>query len=125
MYEGSVTSVVLPTALGETEILEGHLPMVGILEAGTVFYTETAAPVSIAVDTGFFKLADNELQLLTEAAVDVKTLDAASIDAAVQRAQAALEQAKHENLADEEELERLDKLLRFSVAQKLTKQAKR
>ena len=79
----------------------------------------------IAVDTGFFKLADNTLLLLTEAAIDVQSTDEASIDAAVQRAQEALEKAKHEKQVDEEELERLDKMLRFSIAQKLTKQAKR
>ena len=125
VYEGSVASVVLPTATGEIEILEHHLPMIGVLEAGTVFYTETNTAVPMAVDTGFFKLADNELLLLTEAAIDVQSVDEASIDAAVRRAEEALEKAKHEKQIDEEELERLDKLLRFSVAQKLTKQAKR
>ena len=125
VYEGSVTSVVLPTATGEIEILDQHLPIIGILEAGTVFYTENGVAVPIAVDTGFFKLADNTLLLLTEAAIDVQSTDEASIDAAVQRAQEALEKAKHEKQVDEEELERLDKMLRFSIAQKLTKQAKR
>ena len=125
VYEGSVTSVVLPTAAGEIEILDHHLPIIGILEAGTVFYTENGVTVPVAVDTGFFKLADNTLFLLTEAAIDVQSVDEASIDAAVQRAQEALEKAKNEKQVDEEELERLDKMLRFSIAQKLTKQAKR
>lgn len=125
VYEGSVISAVLPTATGEIEILDGHLPIIGILEAGTVFYTENNTSIPIAVDTGFFKLADNELLLLTEAAIDVQSVDAASIDTAVQRAREALEKAKHEKQVDEEELERLDKMLRFNVAQKLTKQAKR
>lgn len=125
VYEGSVTSVVLPTAAGEIEILDHHLPIIGILKAGTVFYTENGNAVPIAVDTGFFKLADNTLLLLTEAAIDVQSVDEASIDAAVQRAQEALEKAKHEKQVDEEDLECLDKMLRFSIAQKLTKQAKR
>lgn len=125
VYEGNVTSVILPSAMGEIEILDGHLPIIGILEAGTVFYTEKSSHVPIAIDTGFFKFFDQELLLLTEAAIDVQTIDAASLDAAVQRAQEALEKAKHEKQIDEEELERLDKMLRFRVAQKLTKQAKR
>ena len=33
----------MPTALGEIEILEGHLPIIGILEPGTVFYKEAGA----------------------------------------------------------------------------------
>ena len=125
IYEGEVTSVILPTFLGEIEILEGHLPIVGLLEPGTVFYKEAGVTVPMAIDSGFFKLAGSELILLTEAAIDVKVLDESSIDAAIQRAQDALSKAKNEKEIDTEELERLDKMLRFSIAQKLTKQAKR
>ena len=125
VFEGEVTSVILPTALGEIEILEGHLPIIGILEAGTVFYKEAGNTIPIAIDTGFFRLRGLELVLLTEAAIDVQVLDESSIDAAIQRAQEALEKAKTEKVVDDEELERLDKIFRFQVAQKLTKHAKR
>lgn len=125
VFEGEVTSVILPTTLGEIEILEGHLPIIGILEVGTVFYKEEDRMVPIAIDTGFFRLKGSELVLLTEAAIDVQVLDESSIDAAVQRAQEALEKAKNEKVIDDDELERLDKIFRFQVAQKLTKQAKR
>ena len=125
VFEGEVTSVILPTALGEIEILEGHLPIIGILEPGTVFYKESGNLIPMAIDTGFFRLRGSELLLLTEAAIDVQVLDESSIDAAIQRAQEALEKAKTEKAVDDEELERLDKIFRFQVAQKLTKQAKR
>ena len=125
VFEGEVTSVILPTALGEIEILEGHLPIIGILEPGTVFYKESGNMIPMAIDTGFFRLRGSELLLLTEAAIDVQVLDESSIDAAIQRAQEALEKAKTEKAVDDEELERLDKIFRFQVAQKLTKQAKR
>jgi len=125
VFEGEVTSVILPTALGEIEILEGHLPIIGILEPGTVFYKESGNMIPMAIDTGFFRLRGSELVLLTEAAIDVQVLDESSIDAAIQRAKEALEKAKTEKSVDDEELERLDKIFRFQVAQKLTKQAKR
>lgn len=125
VFEGEVTSVILPTALGEIEILDGHLPIIGILEPGTVFYKDSGHMVPMAVDTGFFRLRGTELVLLTEAAIDVQVLDESSIDAAIQRAREALEKAKTEKAVDDEELERLDKIFRFQVAQKLTKHAKR
>ena len=125
VFEGEVTSVILPTALGEIEILEGHLPIIGILEPGTVFYKESGNMIPMAIDTGFFRLRGSELLLLTEAAIDVQVLDESSIDAAIQRAQEALEKARTQKTVDDEELERLDKIFRFQVAQKLTKQAKR
>ena len=124
-FEGEVTSVILPTEMGEIEILEDHLPIIGILEPGTVFYKKDGKTVPIAVDAGFYKLRGSDLVLLVEAAIDVQTLDESSIDAAVRRAAEALEKAKQEKVVDDEELERLDKILRFQVTQKLTKHAKR
>lgn len=125
VLEDKVTSVILPTSLGEIEILEGHLPIMGLLEAGTVFYKNNGTTTPIAIDAGFYKLHGSELVLLVEAAIDVQVLDESSIDAAVRRAQEALEKAKQNKTIDEDELERLDKMLRFQIAQKLTKQAKR
>ena len=125
VLEDKVTSVILPTSLGEIEILEGHLPIMGLLEAGTVFYKNNGTVTPIAIDAGFYKLHGSELVLLVEAAIDVQVLDESSIDAAVRRAQEALEKAKQNKTIDEDELERLDKMLRFQIAQKLTKQAKR
>jgi F-type H+-transporting ATPase subunit epsilon len=125
VLEVNATSVILPSALGEIEILEGHLPIIGILEAGTVFYTVDNQRIPIAVDCGFFKFSNATLVVLTEAAIDVKSLDESAIDMAVQRAQEALEKARTEKQMDSEELDRLDKILRFNVAQKLTKHAQR
>ncbi|MDR2397108.1 MAG: ATP synthase F1 subunit epsilon [Puniceicoccales bacterium] len=125
VFEGKVTSVILPTVLGEIEILEDHLPIVGLLEPGAAIYKINGQTNSIAVDTGFFRLRKDQLILLTEAAIDVQVLDASSIDAAVRRAQEALEKAKKEQGANTEELERLDKMFRFQLAQQLTKQIKR
>ena len=125
VLEEKVTSVILPTSLGEIEILEGHLPIMGLLEAGTVFYKNNGTVTPIAIDAGFYKLHGTELVLLVEAAIDVQILDESSIDAAVRRAQEDLEKAKQNKAIDEDELERLDKMLRFQIAQKLTKQAKR
>lgn len=119
-----VTSVTLPTALGEIEILDGHLPIIGIIEAGTLTYRNAQSTTSIAIDTGFFKLLGSNLEVLTEAAIDVNSMDEGAIDEAVKRAKEALEKAKTERQLDEEELDRLDKILRFKVAQKLTKTIK-
>ncbi len=125
VLEDKITSVILPTSMGEIEILEGHLPIMGLLEAGTVFYKHNGIVTPIAIDTGFYKLHGSELVLLVEGAIDVQVLDENSIDAAVRRAQEALEKAKQNKTVDEDELERLDKMLRFQVAQKLTKHVKR
>lgn len=124
IFEGEVTSVTLPTLMGEIQILENHLPIVGGLETGTVLYTTNGKQHSMAIDMGFFKFKKNQLTLLTEAAIDVQAIDARSIDEAVARAQAALEKARNSKV-DAEEIERLDKMFRFQLAQQLAKRAKR
>ena len=60
-FESKVTSVILPTSMGEIEVLEGHLPIIGILEPGTVFYKENGKITPLAIDAGFFKLRGTEL----------------------------------------------------------------
>lgn len=122
IFEGCASSVIIPSTLGEIELLEGHLPILGILEPGAVSYKSDGKQISIAVDAGFFQLVGDQVLILTEAAVDVQILDVRSIEAAVQRAEEALAKAKSDNRVDDEEIERLDKLFRFQVAQKLIKQ---
>lgn len=124
VFEGAVSSVVLPTALGEIEILEGHLPIVGILEPGAAIYKIQGKSYSIAIDAGFYRLQGEQLVLMTEAAIDIQGVDMDSIDKAVRSAEEALEKARQEKVLDAEEIERLDKILRFQVAQKLMKQNK-
>lgn len=123
IFTENVDSVILPTALGEIEILEDHLPIIGILEPGAIVYKQGGKSTSMAIDTGFFRLHQNQLVLMTEAAIDVQVLDESSIDAAVKRAQEALEKAQKEQSSNTEEIERLDKVFRFQLAQQLTKKS--
>ena len=122
VFSGEVTSVAIPTFCGEIEILENHLPILGILEPGAITYKVSNNATTIATDAGFFQLANNVLSILTEAAVDVKILDNKSIEEAIKRAEEELQKAKAQKSIDAEELERLDKYFKFQVAQKLVKQ---
>ena len=56
VFEGEVSSVTLPTLMGEIQILENHLPIIGGLEAGTVHYTAHGEPHSMAIDVGSLNL---------------------------------------------------------------------
>lgn len=122
IFSGEVQSVALPTECGEIEVFENHLPILGILEPGAVVYKNAGNATQIAVDAGFFQLANNVMSVLTEAAVDVKILDSRSIDEAIRLAEIELEKAKSQKTLDIEELDRLDKYFKFQIAQKLVKQ---
>ncbi len=122
LFEGKVSGVVLPTAMGEIGILAGHLPLLGVIEAGAISYCSKSTWTSIAVDAGFFQVAGDQVSILTEAAIDMQSVDANSLQNAIARAEEAIKRLKENATADVEELERLESILRFNMAQKLIKQ---
>jgi len=61
------------------------------------------------------------VSVLTEAAIEVEQIDPASLDAARQRAEAALKEAREAG-EDPEVLEELETKARFAVVQKLIRE---
>ena len=116
--------VVLPTELGETGILSGHVPMVTKIVAGELRLIYKGKTESIAVDHGFAKVLGNTVSVLTEAAIDVKAIDLAEVEAAQARAEEALRLAEIEGY-NEEELASLESNVRYLLAQKLAKGRRR
>lgn len=116
--------VVLPTELGETGILTGHIPLIAKLVAGELKVIRGGKTEFIAVDRGFAKVSGNTISVLTEAAVDVEEIDLSEVESAQARAEKALQQAQAEG-ADPSEVERLVSGVKYLVAQKLAKGRRR
>ncbi len=112
--------VVLPTELGETGILSGHIPMVTKIVAGELKVIKDGNTEFIAVDHGFAKVLGNTISVLTEAAIDVKEIDLSEVESAQARAEQALKDAEVEG-SDPFEIEQLEKSVQFLIAQKLAK----
>lgn len=121
IYSSEVQDVVLPTPQGEIDILPGHLPLITLVKAG-----EVQAGVSgnerehLAVDKGFARVLGDTVSILTEAAIDEKSIDLSQVEEAQKRAEAALERARKENV-DPAEIEKLESIARFAIAQQLVK----
>lgn len=118
------SQVVLPTELGETGILTGHIPMVTKIVAGELKVIKDSETEFIAVDHGFAKVLGNTISVLTEAAVDVKEIDLSAVASAQAKALEALRQAEEEGV-DYDQLERLEKNVQYLIAQKLAKGRRR
>lgn len=116
--------VVLPTALGETGILTGHVPLVTKLVAGELKVIKSGKTEFIAVDHGFAKVLGNTISVLTEAAIDVEDIDLSEVESAQARATEALRIAEAEG-ADPDEVDRLESSVQFLIAQKLAKGRRR
>ncbi len=125
VFSEEVEHVVLPTeAVGEIDVLPGHLPLMSMIEPGELRYGQQGATQSIAIDRGFIEVIDDTVTVLTEAAIEVEAIDTGALDQARQRAQQALEEARASG-EDPEVLEQLETKARFAVVQKLVAERKR
>lgn len=119
-----VQSVTLPTTSGEIEVLAGHIPLITMLSEGAVGVVVNGHEDDIAIDRGYARVMGDVVSVLTEAAVNVENIDMRDIEEAKANAQKAIEEAKKNRISDEE-LEKLEAVFRFSVAQLLAKGKKK
>jgi F-type H+-transporting ATPase subunit epsilon len=88
VYRGPATIVIARTLEGELGILRGHVPVLGVLESGSVtIRTPDGETVMAAVHGGFISVADDVVSILAETAELGSDID-------VSRAQRALDRAK-------------------------------
>ena len=123
-HNADVSSVTLPATSGEIEILAGHIPLITMLNAGAVGVVAKGREENIAIDKGYARIMGDVVSVLTEAAVNVEKLDISDIERAKEEALKAIEDAK-KNRIDDEEIERLEAIARFSIAQQLAKGKKK
>lgn len=124
-FDGEADSVVLNTEEGEIGILPGHLPLVTILRPGDVQVEFQGQKQFLAVDKGFAEVTDDNIRVLTEAAIDVEEIDLEAVAKAEERALRYLAEAEGQPDLDPHELDQIHGSLRFAVAQRLAKGRRR
>lgn len=117
----NVSSVVLPTTAGELGILPGHIPLTAEIQPGEIDVETAAGTTMLAVDKGYARVIADRVSVLAEAAIDVKAIDLSAVENARKRAEAALEAARTQKNIDPAEIEKLEAVARFAIAQKLVK----
>ncbi len=114
VLEKSADTVVLTTATGEIGILPGHIPLATMLEAGPLRVGTGTAAESLVVGRGFALIENDRVSVLTDSAVNETQINETAVEEAMARAQKAL--AEKSDL-DPAEVERLESVVRFAVAQ--------
>ncbi len=67
LFEGSITSVTLPTTDGEITVLKGHIPVVTVLKHGIVHLTKPdGTDQKVSISSGFAQVLDNRVVVLAE-----------------------------------------------------------
>jgi F-type H+-transporting ATPase subunit epsilon len=83
------TQVVVPGIEGEFTVLPGHAPVISALRPGVIDVTlPDARKTRIFVKGGFAEVDADHLTVLAERALDVEAMDAATIAAELETAQA-------------------------------------
>ncbi|MGE5356371.1 MAG: ATP synthase F1 subunit epsilon [Deltaproteobacteria bacterium] len=68
-FNGKVTSVTVPGATGQFQILVGHAPIISALTQGNVkIVKDDGNIINFSIDSGFIEVIDNELAILVKEA---------------------------------------------------------
>tara|TARA_R110002111_G_scaffold113305_1_gene173941 strand:- start:236 stop:649 length:414 start_codon:yes stop_codon:yes gene_type:complete len=116
VYSDTVDSVVIPTVEGEIGVLPGHLPLLSQVADGELRVTKGNTIEGLVVGDGFVQIQGDKVSILAEHAIEEKSIDEDAVEKAMERAQLALREAKDTKI-DPAEIERLESVVRFSVAQ--------
>jgi F-type H+-transporting ATPase subunit epsilon len=98
-YSGEVDSVVIPAVNGEMGVLPGHEPLMTMLEPGHLQTTVGDKKEYLAIGNGFVEITADKIIVLTDVALSEDQIDEVSVEAAIARAQQALQ----EKVSPEEE----------------------
>jgi F-type H+-transporting ATPase subunit epsilon len=114
VYSDVIETVVIPTVEGEIGILPGHIPLLTQVEAGELRVSKNGRTEYLAVGNGFAQIDGDKVSVLAESAIDEAKID----EDAVAKAQARAEEAlRSRESMDPAEVERLEGVVRFAVAQ--------
>jgi len=114
VYSETVDSVVIPTVEGEVGILSGHIPLVAQIGIGELKVTKGGVTDFLVVGGGFAQIAGDKVSILADSAIEEVKIDPNAVADAMKRAQDAL--LRKDSLT-QTEVERLEAVVRFSVAQ--------
>jgi F-type H+-transporting ATPase subunit epsilon len=114
VYSETVDTVVIPTVEGEVGILPGHIPLVAQVGAGELRATKGSVTQLLVVGGGFAQVTGEKVSILADSAIEEEKINVNAVEEAMKRAQDAL---KGKDSLDPVEVERLEGLVRFSVAQ--------
>jgi len=122
VYSDTIETVVIPTLQGEIGILPGHIPLLTQVQAGELRVSKDGRTELLAIGNGFAQVQGDRVSVLAESAITEEKIDVNAVEEARKRAEVAL---KEKFDMDPNEVERLEGVVRFAVAQLALKSRRR
>jgi len=113
VYSDTIDTVVIPTTDGEVGILPGHIPLLTQVDHGELRVIKDGKAFNLAVGGGFAQVSGDRVSVLADFAIEEEKIDEHAVEAAMKRAEDDLKGASLEPA----EIERLEGIVRFAVAQ--------
>ena len=99
IFSQDVEMVFVPGVDGELGILPKHIPLMTMIKPGELRVSNHGQDTFMAVGEGFVEITGESVTVLTDMAMEEKTIDESAAEEAVKRAQEAL---RNQHLNDEE-----------------------
>ncbi|MCL2024647.1 MAG: ATP synthase F1 subunit epsilon [Coriobacteriia bacterium] len=109
LYKGEATMVIATTKLGELGIMPLHAPMVAELAPGELRLKHGDDPADTEVFSvygGYLSIAEDHLLVLADLAMDMRSMDVATIEARLENAKARLADVPEDDAEDKATVER-------------------
>lgn len=94
VFEGSATSISVPSIDGEITVLQDHAPLIALLASGEMTVSDQTSRRHMVVHGGFVQVSENTVQILTDAAELEEDVDEARAAQALEQARKARDEAK-------------------------------
>jgi F-type H+-transporting ATPase subunit epsilon len=92
VYSDDVEMVVLPGVEGEMGILPMHVPLMTQIAPGELAVSKGGHVTHLAVGEGFVEITQERVSVLTDMAIEERHIDEAAAEAAIKRAEAAMQE---------------------------------
>ena len=122
VYSDTIDTVVIPTLDGEIGILPGHIPLLTQVDDGELRVTRNGKTEALVVGAGFAQILGDKVSVLAESAIEEAEINDNAVEDALRRAEEAL---SRKEALEPAEVERLEGIVRFSVAQLGAKRRRR
>ena len=120
VYSEDIEHAVIPTANGKVDILQHHAPLIDRLVPADVKVVVNGNTDYLAVGSGFVEVYAEKISIITDQAILIADDDNQEIEAAIKRADEALEEGRKSNF-DEAQLQLLEAAAKLEQARKLAK----
>jgi len=91
VFSGETDFVELPGVEGEIGVYPQHIPVLTLIHPGELTYFVGSTPHHLAVGRGIVEITQERVSVLTDMAIDADHIDESETQAAIERAQKALE----------------------------------